>query len=102
MQKIPFIGLVGIAGFFLIGELSAQRPGPLPGGPGQRPSGRQARQHTETESQPLRLVPANRNPPVASEVSIKADQRGVRIESNSIPDHKVGRFPKGVAGVTQR
>lgn len=93
MQKIPFIGLVGIAGFFLIGELSAQRPGPPPGGPGQRPGGRQARQHTETESQPLRLVPANRNTPAASEVSIKADQRGVRIESNSIPDHKVGRFP---------
>lgn len=94
MRAFFFVFSLLTVAFLLAEELPAQRPGPPgfgppPGGPG----GRQGRMHTENESKPLNLVPANRNPPARTEVSITKQADGVRIESNGIPNHKVGRFP---------
>lgn len=74
--------------------------GPPPGGPPGGgwedrggPSRGSGREHTATEAQPLRLVPADELPPVRSEVEIQERDEERIIESNGIPAHRIGEFP---------
>lgn len=60
------------------------------GGPPPHPGGRQ---HTATEAETLDLVPADQDAPAASEVDIREQGNTRAVESNGIPDHRVGRFP---------
>lgn len=57
--------------------------------------GRFHRWHTATEARPLVLVPADQEPPAVNRADIELDaEHGRRhIESNSAPEHLVGRFP---------
>ena len=67
-------------------------PGPRPGGPGGPPP---ARKHTETSKGELKLVKADQEPGFENEVKIEVnDKEKLRIITcNSIPKHKVGKFP---------
>lgn len=60
-------------------------------GPGGGPP--PMRKHTATEAQPLKLVPADQRPPKRNKenTSERGDVR--TIESNGIPEHRVGKFP---------
>lgn len=51
------------------------------------------RHHTVTQSQGTQLVPADRQPAYANEVSITIESGYRVIRGNSIPDHAVGAFP---------
>ncbi len=51
------------------------------------------RRHTATSVQPVKLVPADRQPPAASRVSITVENGARIISSNDIPEHAVGAFP---------
>ena len=51
------------------------------------------RRHVATEAQPVRLVPADREPPTANRVSITLDGDARVIRANDIPAHRVGAFP---------
>lgn len=57
--------------------------------------GRFHRRHTATEARPLVLLPADQEPPAESraEIDSDADHGHRHIESNSVPQHLVGRFP---------
>ncbi len=55
--------------------------------------GRHMRRHTAIEQQPLRLVPADRNPPSASEHTFEEHDGHRHVVANGIPKHDVGRFP---------
>ncbi len=50
------------------------------------------RYHDETQSQPLRLVPATVDPG-ASRTQINETASKLRLSGNGIPDHLVGQFP---------
>ncbi|MDF1860876.1 MAG: YHYH protein [Verrucomicrobiales bacterium] len=73
--------------------------GAPPGGPppqghrGGPPPHSGGRQHTATEAETLDLVPADQDPPAATEVDIREQGNTRAVESNGIPDHRVGRFP---------
>ncbi len=60
-------------------------------GPGRPPGG--GRKHTETESKPLKLVPANQKPPGKNEVKIEINDGFRVITANNIPSHLVGKYP---------
>ena len=81
-----FIALASLAMF---GTLQAQRPG---GSPGGGPLG-VGRAHLETESKPLKLIPAVEKPPADNNVTIKVKDGFRVITANSIPEHLVGKFP---------
>jgi hypothetical protein len=51
------------------------------------------RQHRANEAKPLRLVPANRQPPGRSEKQFAVQGEWRIITANGIPDHLVGAFP---------
>ena len=101
-EKLLFgFGSVLCAGLLLSGVLEAQGPGggpPPPGGPPPRGDGGPGgppggRKHTANEAKELDLVSANRTPPAKSRVDVSKEGESVKIRSNGIPDHKVGRFP---------
>lgn len=71
------------AGILLVAAAEAQ----LGGGPPP------ARQHTVTQSQGARTLPADRQPGYASRVSITVEGDSRVIRANGIPDHMVGAFP---------
>lgn len=58
--------------------------GPPPGG---------GRKHTETKSKTLELIPANRSTKDKNKVDIRIEGDFRIITANSIPEHKVGKFP---------
>ena len=84
--------IITIATVAMIAVSTAQRPdGPRrPGGPGG-PGGK--REHLETKSKPLELVPADQEPPVENKVEIKVEGDKRIITSNNIPDHLIGKYP---------
>ncbi len=51
------------------------------------------RRHTATDSKPLRLVRANSSPRGQNVSQIRVNGQTREVQSNGIPDHKVGRFP---------
>jgi hypothetical protein len=55
----------------------------------QRPT----RKHTANEVQKIRPVPADEQPPVASEHQFKVERDDLVVTANGIPDHLVGEFP---------
>jgi len=55
--------------------------------------GRHPRQHTATESRPLRLAPATEAPPAQHELKFEDHDGHRHVISNGIPQHHVGSFP---------
>ena len=51
------------------------------------------RKHTITESGELKLIPANEKLPFKQHKNFKISKSDIEIESNAIPEHKVGAFP---------
>lgn len=90
MKQIFLVNFL-LALVLLADSHAQQRPGfgPPPG----RGGGPGGREHTSNEAESLDLVPANRNPPEDSEVSVTESGDERHIVSNGLPDHKVGRFP---------
>lgn len=76
--------LTTIVSLTMLSVTFAQRPGGPPGG---------GRVHTETESKPLKLVPADQKPPAENQVEIVVENGSRIIRANNIPGHDVGKFP---------
>lgn len=82
---IPHVFLTLALTLSLIALSYAQHPG---GG-----GGAGGRVHTANESHPLRLIPADTNPPEEPVVSIEFEDTERHITSNGMPNHKIGKFP---------
>ncbi|TWT48601.1 YHYH protein [Botrimarina hoheduenensis] len=52
-----------------------------------------ARRHTATMAQPLELIVADQAPPVDGRVETSQSNEVREVQSNGIPEHRVGRFP---------
>ena len=76
----PFL----MAGLLSINALAIAQP------PGGRPG---MRKHTANQSQPLRLVQATEAPKATSRYNEQTVEEERTLESNGIPEHKVGQFP---------
>ncbi|MGJ8644756.1 MAG: YHYH protein [Luteolibacter sp.] len=85
-MKPTSTAFITMASLVMIAPLHAQRPGPPPGGGS-------GRVHTETESKPLKLIPANEKPPTANKITIEVKDGSRVINANNIPEHLVGKFP---------
>lgn len=88
MTKIFPVVLSVFAVSSMAALLFAQRPGP-PGGPGGRPM----RKHVATEARPVVLAPATETVDEESRGEFTKEGDVLKISSNNIPDHLVGRFP---------
>jgi hypothetical protein len=53
------------------------------------------RKHTITEREDLNLIPADDKLPYKQEANFKKSKTERLVESNAIPEHKVGTFPSG-------
>ena len=53
------------------------------------------RKHTITERGDLNLIPADDKLPYKQEANFRKSKTELRVESNAIPEHKVGTFPSG-------
>ena len=80
---LSFFLFVFISGNFLAGQERRQ---------GGRPP---VRKHTITERGDLNLTPADDKLPFKQEANFKKSKTERLVESNAIPEHKVGTFPSG-------
>ena len=53
------------------------------------------RKHTITEKGELKLIPADDKLPFKQEANFRKSKTELLVESNAIPEHKVGTFPNG-------
>lgn len=83
-SRKAFTSILAVASLTCVTESYAQRP---PGPP------RGGRVHTATEAKPLKLISAKESAPTENKVEITTANGFRVIRSNSIPGHKVGKFP---------
>ena len=80
-----FFSLLCLTTSIFVFELFSQN-----GNPGRRPP---MREHTITTSGELKLIPSGDKLPFKSLTKFKKSKSELTVESNAIPEHKVGAFP---------
>ena len=88
-KAVLFVIVVACLAFVVTSDLSAQGRRPPRGQQGGPPT----RRHTTNQKKELKLVRADQSPPVGSIAKVTQSNRERKFQVNTMPNHKVGRFP---------